>query len=1021
MRHRFVLNTAIVLPILLITATNLFAQQNPAATGTKQAQPKTAKSLKLNGMFADHMVLQQQVDAPVWGFAAPGDSVTVKPSWAKKASTAKADENGKWRTTIKTPKAGGPFQIQIKSGKQTKVLKDVLAGEVWICSGQSNMQWKLGGFGPDFFKADVDKANHNNIRFCQVPQQIALAPQDDLDAKWSACTPKTALKFSAVAYFFGDKLREELDVPIGLISTNWGGSSAEAWTHPETLKKQFPEFNDFSNRYPEFIKDTGMVYDRNTKINPRPKGLNHRSPAVLYNKMIEPLIPFSVRGTIWYQGESNVTQAIQYRKLFPAMIESWRQQWRQNELPFYFVQIAPFQYKQNPYSAAFLREAQTYALKMPNTGMVVTMDIGNTTNIHPKQKKPVGERLALQALAKTYGKTDLVCDGPSYVSSKVQGNKMRLTLADLGGGLATQDDQPLSTFTIAGNDKVFHEATAEIDGDTIVVSSPEVKKPVAVRFAWGSADHPNLINKEGLPASSFRTDDWAPVIKSPKRKTKPKPAKKKAALAPSPAGNIPAQKVSARKVRPVPDKDLPNIVFMMVDELAYFELSHMGHPKLKTPNIDQMAKEGIRFTNALAAAPVCGPLRCCLMTGLHTGHASMRINSGGLPIRANETTLADTLRERGYATGGFGKWGIGGRGSTGVPEKHGFDTFFGYYDQVHAHTYYPHHLIRNSKEVKLKGNKGGREGETYAHYEIVNEGLEFIRENRDRPFFCYFPWTPPHGMFDIPSDDPAFDLYRDQPWTKDPNVSQDIKNYAAMVSMIDRNVKQVDDLLKELGLDEKTIVIFSGDNGGENRFSSKEHPHGYFGPNVNPETGVVFRGKKRMLYEGGLRIPFVARWPGKIKAGQVSDHLFYQVDLLPTFADLTGASLNKEIDGISILPSLIGEQAAGSAQQNHEFLYWEYKSQTAVRKGNWKALRPGPKKAWELYDLATDISESNDVAADNSSVVEELSALAAGAHVPAVPGTFFRNDLQKRDREARNGLPVTPITEPAQPEPAAVN
>ena len=285
----------------------------------------------------------------------------------------------------------------------------------------------------------------------------------------------------------------------------------------------------------------------------------------------------------------------------------------------------------------------------------------------------------------------------------------------------------------------------------------------------------------------------------------------------------------------------PNIVYLMSDELAYYELSHMGNPRILTPRIDRMAAEGLRFTQALAGAPVCAPLRCNLMTGKHAGHASVRANDGGTPLRAGEPTIATMLKSLGYATGGFGKWGCGGRDSTGVPEQHGFDVFFGYYDQVHAHSYFPAYLIRNSEEIELPGNEGGRSGQTYSHYEIINAGLKFIRDNQDQPFFCYLPITPPHGMYDIPQDDAAWALYREAEWMQDPDVPQDVKNYAAMVSMVDRNLGQVLDLLKELKLEENTIVFFTGDNGGQDRFKSKEYPRGYFGPNVNPENGVEFR------------------------------------------------------------------------------------------------------------------------------------------------------------------------------------
>ena len=447
----------------------------------------------------------------------------------------------------------------------------------------------------------------------------------------------------------------------------------------------------------------------------------------------------------------------------------------------------------------------------------------------------------------------------------------------------------------------------------------------------------------------------------------------------------------------------PNIVYIMSDELAYYELSHMGNPRIHTPRVDRMATEGIRFTQALAGSPVCAPLRCNLMTGKHAGHASVRANDGGTPLRAEEPTIASMLGQIGYATGGFGKWGCGGRDSTGVPEKHGFDVFFGYYDQVHAHSFYPPYLIRNSEEVTLEGNLGGREGQTYSHYAIMDEAIKFIQANKDRPFFCYLPITPPHGMYDIPADDPAWEHYRDDDWIQDPDVSQDAKNYAAMVTMVDGNLGQVLDLLEELGLQDNTIVFFTGDNGGQDRFRSQQYPRGYFGPNVDPKTGVEFRGGKGNLYEGGLRIPFIVRWPGKIQPGQVSDLLFYQPDVLPTLAALSGAKAPADVDGLSILPELIGADAAGQKQQEREFLYWEYGSQVAVRMGNWKAIQPKKDGPWELYDLENDVSETTSVADQNPEILARMKAFAEQSHLPVQPGTFEDRTRHERDRKAKWG------------------
>ena len=451
------------------------------------------------------------------------------------------------------------------------------------------------------------------------------------------------------------------------------------------------------------------------------------------------------------------------------------------------------------------------------------------------------------------------------------------------------------------------------------------------------------------------------------------------------------------------EKRPPNIVFIMSDELAYFELGHVGNPYIHTPRIDHMAREGIRFTQALAVSPVCASLRCGLMTGKHMGHASVRGNGPACSLRSDEITIAQVLQDAGYATGGYGKWGIGGRGSDGVPENHGFDDFFGYYDQVHAHSFFPPYLIRQSKEVPLPKNLGGRNGETYTHYEIMREGLKFIRDNKDRPFFCYFPITPPHGMYDIPADDPAWKQYKNDAWVKEGAISQDTKNYAAMVTMVDNNVGQVLDLLEELDLEDNTIVFFTGDNGGQDRFKSKQHPRGFFGPNVNPKTGVAFRGGKGNLYEGGLRIPFIVRWPGKIAKNQVSDLLCYQADVFPTLAELAGASVPKEVDGLSILPTILGEKAVGREQEQHEHLYWEHRNQVAIRIGSWKGIQPKKGADWELYDLSTDLSESKDLAGAHADLIQKMQEIAKVSHTPLRPGQYKDRTLHERDRAAKYG------------------
>lgn len=301
-------------------------------------------ALELASLFADNMVLQQKTDAAIWGKAKPSGEVSITTSWSKRTYQTVAGDDGNWRTDIKTPKAGGPFTVTVTSGNETIVLKNVLSGEVWLCSGQSNMQWRMKAFGPERWKDDVDKANYPNIRYCQITQTLALEPQESVGTEWSICSPETAYDYSAIAFFFGTELHKELDVPIGLIGVNWGGSSAQAWTSEERLSKEFPEFNDKIQTYPKIIQESGGLYGRGKKA---PQGINHRVPATLYNGMLKPLMPFAFRGVIWYQGESNVGNAIQYRTLFPAMIEDWRNNWNIGNFPFYYVQIAPFNYGEN--------------------------------------------------------------------------------------------------------------------------------------------------------------------------------------------------------------------------------------------------------------------------------------------------------------------------------------------------------------------------------------------------------------------------------------------------------------------------------------------------------------------------------------------------------------------------------------------------------------------------------------------------------------------------------------------------
>ena len=458
--------------------------------------------LRLADVFSDGMVMQRNQDVRVWGWGTPGVTVTV--TFAGQKKTDAVGKDGTWMVKLAPMKASAtPAEMMvIQSDAEKAVVRNVLVGEVWFCSGQSNMAWKMSQLG-ELYDKEVAQATYPNLRVCSIPKDMfATTPQKRVEMSWQTCNPESVKSFSAVAFFFGAKLLKELKVPIGLVESPRGGSSIVAWISDTVLREEFPGFTEKLDTYRSITDKTGGVFDHRRKS--KVHGITQRAPAVLYNARVHPFVPYSIRGAIWYQGETDVSKPDQYRKLFPAMIRQWRADWNQGDFPFYYVQIAPCGYK--GVSAAYLREAQMMALSVPHTGMAVIMDLGDEKNIHPLVKKPVGERLARIALAKDYGRNDLVYSGPVVKQSSVEKNSIRLGFNHLGGGLVSRDGKPLSHFTIAGKDLKFVEAKAVIDGETIVVSSASVPSPVAVRYAWGSADIPNLMNKEGLPASSFRTD-----------------------------------------------------------------------------------------------------------------------------------------------------------------------------------------------------------------------------------------------------------------------------------------------------------------------------------------------------------------------------------------------------------------------------------------------------------------------------------------------------------------------------------
>ncbi len=486
--------------------------------------------VKLPAVIGDNMVLQRGMKVPIWGWAEPGEQIVVKFGLSSMAWAATADADGKWVARIGPFETGGPFDLTIEANN-TIVVKNILVGEVWVCSGQSNMEWPVNQSANA--EQEIAEANYANIRLFTVSKKVSQEPLEDCRGRWRACNSDTVQGFSAVGYFFGRYLHQDLGVPVGLINTSWGGTPAEAWTSREYLemdddfKPMLERYEEAAARYPElkqkyerqmkkFEETAAKLKAEGKQVPRRPRGLaapmgpdHQNSPTGLYNAMILPIVPYAIRGAIWYQGESNASRAYQYRELFPAMIMCWRQTWRQGDFPFLFVQLANFmEAKSEPTESewAELREAQLMTLTLPRTGMAVTIDIGQADDIHPKNKRDVGKRLALWTLAETYSR-DVVYSGPLYESMDIDGDKITLHFEHVGDGLVARGDQ-LQGFAIAGADRKFVWADAKIQGDTVMVSSDEVAEPVAVRYGWANNPVCSLYNADGLPASPFRTDMW---------------------------------------------------------------------------------------------------------------------------------------------------------------------------------------------------------------------------------------------------------------------------------------------------------------------------------------------------------------------------------------------------------------------------------------------------------------------------------------------------------------------------------
>ena len=492
----------------------------------------TAEPLRLPKIFGDHMVFQRELPVVIWGWADADQEVTV--TFGEQAKSTKADSGRRWRVQLDPLRASTKgAKLTVRSGDQSIEFDDVLVGEVWLCSGQSNMEWRVSNTNDA--EAEIARAAYPAIRHIEIDHLMLPEPVDDVQSKkgWELCTPETVASFTAAGYFFGKELYEKLDVPIGLVNSSWGGSNIEAFTSLEGFR-QVPELAETVRRiegslpgnpaYKKAVFETmaktrdwlrqareAMVEDERVPFPPAlPKNvvplLNWVDPANKHNGMVHGLVPYRIRGSIWYQGESNHSDGMLYVKKTQALVAGWRKAWGQPDLPYYYVQIAPYLYgDEDPEILPTFWEAQAaIEREIPNTAMAVIHDVGNLKDIHPRDKKSVGHRLASLALAKTYG-MDIVAGGPQFERMTIEGDKVRVFFKRTGGGLATSDDKSPDWFEVAGENGLFVPAEAQIDGRTVVLSSMGMREPSAIRYAWSKLAEPNLKNKEGFPVSAFRS------------------------------------------------------------------------------------------------------------------------------------------------------------------------------------------------------------------------------------------------------------------------------------------------------------------------------------------------------------------------------------------------------------------------------------------------------------------------------------------------------------------------------------
>ena len=812
--------------------------------------------LKLPRVFGDHMVLQADAPIPVWGSAKAGATVTV--AFGGERKSVNANDRGDWQTRLESRKTSAkPSTMTIESDSGNIQIKDVLIGEVWICGGQSNMQWPLEQSAEG--ANELAAADHPNLRLLHLEggalgnsgsysrQNLSrLTPETFCAGKWKVASAESARAFSAVGWYFGRSLMQELKVPVGLICPAVGGTPTEAWIPRETLAAD-PKLRGMvagnwleNERLGEFCRTRGRqnllrAMQTGEVIPSDELGPNHSfKPGFMWSAGIEPIIPYAIRGAVWYQGESNAetrSRVREHEELFPLLINQWRQQWGQGDFPFLYVQLPALNRSEWPW----FRDGQRRTLDhLKNLGMAVTIDGGHPSNVHPREKKAVGERLAKWALGKTYAlKKHAVYSGPLLDIAEREGNSLVVSFNQVGGGLKTSDQKAPRHFHLCGESGVFYPAKAKIIGkSTLSISSPKVDEPLHARYAWSPYPEPpvNLFNSEGLPASPFSTESKETLFALQEK----------------------------RSTRENKNANRPNIL-LIVGEDHGCELSCYGDPVIKTPNIDALASQGVLFENGYVTQSVCSPSRSTIFTGLYphqNGQLGLATHQYGW-FKKWPTTYS-LLKKAGYRTGLIGK--------THVIPAEAVESFVDFRFQKSA-------------------NFAKRKVADYA----VKAG-EFFRGG-DEPFFMTVNYPDAHWPLqgqvdDLPEIQVDLKRVKVMPYVggETPRMLAVARNYYDCMLRLDACVGQ---LLKELddsGKANNTLVVFIGDHGAQ-----------------------MARGKVT-VYEGGMHVPYVVRWPGVAKANHRSKALVSTIDLLPTFMNAAGSPTPKGLPGKSIRPVLNGNE-----------------------------------------------------------------------------------------------------------------